>query len=363
MSAELDLYEDPASLPYDGLVAAWHEVESRSAWFKARLAAAVAKGDLGRFAADVGVDYLTVKHYRSVAEKYPAERFGRPIFSFSVAAALMAQKDRFALVSREEPWTQDEARRLVASRRKPGQIGGGSESRQHEDQVPKSGLEHLAGLEAKGLRADTADGLLSSGVATVEDLHSIADRMAGLAAAETEPVAETVTVAEPDPEPRQCPGCRSKDELISDLGKRLEAADRRIKALEDQARHPDKVLMAELEAVSADRDRLAALLAARPQFAPDGPEPGDPGDPQPEPQAADGPPCARCKAPGARLAWVLTRDGTKDSGWSCDDCLATLAGEHPDRAYSRDEPPDPPPVTTQAELDEIYASFDLDLPA
>ena len=70
MGADVELYEDPASLPYDGLVAAWHEVESRSAWLKARLAAAVPKGKLKRYAADVGVAYSTVAGYRSVAAAY-----------------------------------------------------------------------------------------------------------------------------------------------------------------------------------------------------------------------------------------------------------------------------------------------------
>jgi hypothetical protein len=133
MGAEPALYSPqlpagPAGLTYDDLVAAWHEVESRSAWFKARLAAAVAKGDLRRYAADVGVSYATVKHYRSVAEKYPAEKIGRPNLSFGAAAALMGLKDRLELVSREEPWTVAEARALAASRRKPAALPSGKTS-------------------------------------------------------------------------------------------------------------------------------------------------------------------------------------------------------------------------------------------
>ena len=115
-TAELVLPADLAGLPYDALVAAWHEVDSRSAWFKARLAATVPKGKLKQYADDVGVAYQTVKNYRAVAEKYPPESTDVGTFPFGAAEALMAQGDRLELAGRPEPWTVREARGLVAER-------------------------------------------------------------------------------------------------------------------------------------------------------------------------------------------------------------------------------------------------------
>jgi hypothetical protein len=132
VGADVELYEDPASLPYDGLVAAWHEVESRSSWVKARLAAAVPLGRLERFAKDVGVAYATVTHYRSVANAYPAVSFGHPKVSFGVAAALMAHPHRFELVSGEKPLTVGEARKLA----KPDHLScNGTGGQQDEEPV------------------------------------------------------------------------------------------------------------------------------------------------------------------------------------------------------------------------------------
>jgi hypothetical protein len=107
---------DPASPSYADLVAAWHEADSRSAWFRARLAAVVAEEDLRRYAADVGVAHSTVKSYRAVARAYDAANLDVQIVAFGVAAAFMGLEDRLELVSRAEPWTVAEARDLAAAR-------------------------------------------------------------------------------------------------------------------------------------------------------------------------------------------------------------------------------------------------------
>ena len=128
MGADVELYEDPAGLPYDGLVAAWHEVDSRSAWLKARLAAAVPREKLRQYAADVGAAHSTVASYRSVGKAYATISDVRNL-PFAVAETLMGQEDHLELAGRGEPWTVREARELVAERARaalpPGKRGRG----------------------------------------------------------------------------------------------------------------------------------------------------------------------------------------------------------------------------------------------
>lgn len=117
MGAVIEPYRMPEQPSYEDYVDAWRQVDNRSAWFKARLAAAVPEGKLHQFAADVDVSYNTVKDYRTVAEKYPPDEVGTSLPSFGVAKALMAQDDRLELASREQPLTVREARKLVAERK------------------------------------------------------------------------------------------------------------------------------------------------------------------------------------------------------------------------------------------------------
>jgi hypothetical protein len=104
----------------------------------------------------------------------------------------------------------------------------------------------------------------------------------------------------PGPEPQPCPGCRSRDEHIADLSAQLEKAHERLERLE--AVRPDALVLAERDALAAERDWLAALVreqddrlaaleaelaAARPSEAADSPAESGPAD---ESQAEPGDP-------------------------------------------------------------------------
>jgi hypothetical protein len=154
-------------------------------------------------------------------------------------------------------------------------------------------------------------------------------------------------------DPAPCPGCAG-------LRAKLTAAEEQIGKL--RAAHPDAVLAAEKEFL---RDQNAALAArvreleAKLSAAPDtAVQVCPPVVPQTGETTADGEPCAGCGGTGAALAWERARDGEKRSGHICDRCLDGARARHPELAFSREEPPDQP-VTTQAELDEIYSSFPI----
>ena len=76
-------------------------------------------GTLQLAAAETGIALATLKAWRKVDKRFPAQKYGRPYFSVGVAEAFCALEDRDKLVSREQPWTVAEARALAASRRKP----------------------------------------------------------------------------------------------------------------------------------------------------------------------------------------------------------------------------------------------------
>lgn len=316
MSAEISLYEDPAGLSYDDLVAAWHEVDSRSAWFKARLAAAVPKGKLERYAADVGVSYATVRDYRQVANAYPAEKWGRPHFSFGVAKALMAQDDRFALVSREQPWTVAEARELVASRRQPRPIP------QRSRPTPAA-EEPRPAPPGPVPPAPAPPGVTD---ATIKP-----------------PAAPEPPAAEPDSVHfhQQCPGCAHLEAELTDRLAELEKAHARIRHLEEI--RPDKLVMAERDALAEQKAALTARVAeleqSRPQIAPMAAEQPDRGaGAQDEPEAADSAhgepedpsdPDARrpCGSPDAGRVVILA-DGARQRIMLPDGELEWLCREH-----------------------------------
>lgn len=267
MSTELELPD--LGWSYDDFVRAWLEVESRSAWFKARLAGSV-EGDLRQFATDVGSSYQTVCNYRSVDRAFPVGKAGAsPPFSFGVADALRDQEDKFELVSREEPWTVAEARLLVARRKDEKALARTADP--HKD---------LKVQLDRGKPSPVPDSVISdqetAGTATAETrTGEKPDVVIGAAGR----VPATVPVkSKPDPAP--CPGCRS-------LQAELEKAHDRVKHLEEI--RPDKIMAAELEAVTADRDRLAAENAElRLSAALEGRGQPDPaGSPQPPRQAAD----------------------------------------------------------------------------
>ena len=104
---------------YDDYVRAGREVGSRSAWMYGDLACGVetcyGEGTLARYAADIGMDYGTLRKYAWVAKAYPENVLHRT-FSFSVGEILAAQPDRLELAASRE-WTVAQARDLVASRR------------------------------------------------------------------------------------------------------------------------------------------------------------------------------------------------------------------------------------------------------
>jgi hypothetical protein len=135
--------QDPASVGYDGLVAAWLEVDSQAAWYRVLLALEVdaRHGDLQRYAKDVGVQPGTMYDYRSVGRAYDVQISGRPEISFAVAKALMGQPDRLELAKRETPWTQDQARALVAERARKELPAGKPGSGQPRSSAPDKSAE------------------------------------------------------------------------------------------------------------------------------------------------------------------------------------------------------------------------------
>lgn len=116
---------------YDDCVTAWKELDSRSAWWKGDLACAVeTKGTYGehtleRFAADVGVDYATMRRYKATSQAFPAESVNRFTYPWTVYTALAAQPDRLELLARND-WTVAQARELVADRHRPAELPAGN---------------------------------------------------------------------------------------------------------------------------------------------------------------------------------------------------------------------------------------------
>jgi hypothetical protein len=328
-----DLHPDPAQWSHEDFVAAWQENDDRSAWNRAVLAAAYqgAHGDLKRYADAVGASYQTLKNYRAVVKAY-ADLGGIPrstdvgTFPFGVADALRGQKDRLALVRREQPWSVEEARLLVQSRRpRPRTVVRGT-AEPVTPKVPTS----------VPLPAEPEPGPPGP----VQEQVTAAKPPAGPAAV-------------PDTQPQPCPRCAPQiaelEQELADRLKDLEKAHGQIQRLRDA--HPDTVMAAELESVTADRDRLAARVlelevARLAQAAGRGPEPAPPVAADPEPEAADSAhgdeqdpaePGARgqCGAldagrvvivvDGTRQR-VMSPDGGEELEWLCTEHRALLAG-------------------------------------
>ena len=120
---------------YHDFVRVLLEIDSRSAWLKVRVigAAEARYGEetLKRLAEDTGMAYQTVLSYRALDKAYPAAEFSALNIPVRVAQAFIAQDDRAELVSREDPWTGEEARAFVAEREEerqalpPGKRGRG----------------------------------------------------------------------------------------------------------------------------------------------------------------------------------------------------------------------------------------------
>lgn len=340
MSGEVELYADPSGLPYDDLVAAWGEVDSRSAWVKARLAAAVPRAKLERFAADVGVARQTVLNYRSVGKAYPPETTDVSSFPFGAAETLAGQQDRLELAGRAEPWTVREARLLVAERgRTAREIASGQPA------VPDSGPAEDAVSDGP-VPTEEVENNPQAGKTEPDEPASTEAKPpeAEPETAETVPEVVTKTAARPDPAP--CPGCR-------DLEVKLKAAEEQITRL--RASRPDAVLAAEKEFLADQNAALQAEVTRLKARLSDGPVRHDPGTaPQTQCQDADSAPCRRCEQPGAPVLVVMP-DGAEDTAYACDACLEIARRKQPEVTFTR-----PEPVTSEAELDEMYGSFDYD---
>lgn len=87
------------------------------------------ESSLMRYAAEIVVEYSTLRSYKAVAQAFPAESVLRSTNSWSIYRVLVAQKDRLELAARDQPWTVAEARELVAGRsaiQQPPTPGGDS---------------------------------------------------------------------------------------------------------------------------------------------------------------------------------------------------------------------------------------------
>ena len=105
---------------WDELVAAGRDIIDGFQWKLGDLACEVettyGESSLMRYAAEIVVEYSTLRGYKAVAKAFPAESVDRSTHSWTVYLALAAQPDRLELVAREERWSAREARELVASR-------------------------------------------------------------------------------------------------------------------------------------------------------------------------------------------------------------------------------------------------------
>ncbi len=311
MSADVEPYDPglPASLgdwTYDDYVRVWHEVESRSAWARADLAAAVPEGQLRQFGTDVGTAYQTVKNYRAVAAAWPAGT--RPHIPFGVAAALAAHPHRFGLARQHPDMTVRKARELAAPE-KPGKIGGGQPA------VPEKPPEQVAGTVNQ----------------TAEKPQPVQVK-----AAEAENTAETVAavaeVAEEKPHvcryDRYVCECGAEDTGFSGSYDELE---RRLEA-EIGARYRQQVA-----GLVAEVARLQDEIAERLSGGSDGSGETDHGDGTQTPgETADSDVCAGCGGPGAP-AWLLQPNGVRGEHVVCDRCLETARRKHPEVVFSREK--------------------------
>lgn len=114
--------ERRADWTYHDYVQAWQEIDSRSAWLKGDLAAAVetvyGEQSLQRYAKDVGADYGALLEYRRVSRAFPESSRVLGI-SYGVYQALAAQPNRLELITSRSDWTVAAARELVSSRHQP----------------------------------------------------------------------------------------------------------------------------------------------------------------------------------------------------------------------------------------------------
>jgi hypothetical protein len=327
-----DLHPDPAQWSHDEFVAAWQENDDRSTWNRALLATAYqgAHGDLKRYADAVGASCQTLKNYRSVVKAY-AELGGIPkstdvgTFPFGVADALRGQQDRLELVRREQPWSVEEARLLVQSRRvvpRPRTVVRGTA----EPVTPVT--------PEPGSPGPVAGSMTTSTQPASNDAPAQTEEASGQQES-TEPASNDA------PEPQPCPRCAPQiadlEARLKDASADLEKAHGQIQRLRDA--HPDTVMAAELESVTADRDRLrervTELEQARPSAALDGHRQAVPVTaPQQPGQAADGAHgepqvpsglCAQCGRPGLPVLVdgeerVLV-DGEERVLFACDPCF------------------------------------------
>jgi hypothetical protein len=261
---EIELYgaglpEQAASWTYDDYVAAWHEVESRSAWFRADLALAVVtncggEGILQNYAWELGVSYGTMRNYRYVASRWPLSL--RSDISFAAAKALAPLDDRFELTARKrKPWTEAEARKLAASRKPP------KPRQERKARKPSPGGQDGGRRESgSGTAATTAATTTTAGTAQHE-----ADATAGL------PPARLRAARRPGPGLRPPRGLLGPSLVITEIPGGLpeelerlreEAREetRRAVAHELRAKFEDlwNALAAERDALAEERDRLQA---------------------------------------------------------------------------------------------------------
>lgn len=120
--SEVDLSAIPGAVvrSWDELVAEGRRAIDGFQWKLGDLAREVettyGESNLMRYAAEIVVEYSTLRDYKAVAQAFPAESVARATHSWSVYRAFAAQRDRLELVARQESWTAREARELVAGR-------------------------------------------------------------------------------------------------------------------------------------------------------------------------------------------------------------------------------------------------------
>jgi hypothetical protein len=314
-----DLHPDSAQWSHEDFVAAWEANDNRFAWSRAFLAAAYsgAHGDLQRYADAVRIGYQTMRKYRSVLKAY-AKCSDVGTFTFGVAEALMAQKDRLELVQREQPWSVEEARLLVQSRRvvsRPKVVQARA-----EPVKPPVSADHTP--NARNRAEDSEPPNLPSSVTLPAPVQETAPQVPATVTADEE------TASQDKPHVHaykmRCE-CGQEDKAFSaDFGK-LEAL------AEKKYRQELAGLRAEVERL---QDENAGLRRSAPADSPESDDPG--GGTQETESAADSDVCAGCGGPGV-LVWLLQRNGTRGTDYACDRCLAKAREKHPDVVFSREE--------------------------
>jgi hypothetical protein len=198
-----------------------------SRWLLGDIAARLVKRGmkLEAIAAQWDMSASTLRSWKSVAMKYPAAHFDRLAQPWAVYEVFASREDKHSLIGREQAWTVEEARQLVAG---PGEPGVQPEAAGPD--VQPAGKVSVADTylpDQQGEEADTDVGHLPPPVGAES---SVLDAGPVDAAPSGDGQDGSLGV-QPEADPEPCARCAPRIELLEG---RLEQAQDRIADLEGQ---------------------------------------------------------------------------------------------------------------------------------